>query len=100
MTVAKALSMILGGNVGNVRNVLALAGVIVLATTQITLAQEAASPLPAAPPVRTELTKNYFVPLADIITFDFLVNRYGERFIDRDTYKVSFPSIKRNLKSH
>ena len=75
-------------------SVLALASVVVLATTQPALAQS------AAPPVQTEATKNYGVPLADIIIFESLLNRYGERFIDRDTYHVSFPSIARNLKSH
>jgi hypothetical protein len=86
---------------GSARTILALIGVIVLATAQRALAQEAAAPSPAtAPPVQTDSTKNYFVPLADIVTFDFLLNRYSERFVDRSTYNVSLPSIRRNLNSH
>jgi hypothetical protein len=74
--------------------VLALASVVVLATVRPALAQN------ADPQVQTDATRNYGVPLADIVIFDSLLNRYGERFIDRDTYRVSFTSIKRNLKSH
>jgi Domain of unknown function (DUF3943) len=40
---------------------------------------------------------SYAVPLIDIVGFDFLVNRFGERHIDYDTYNVTGLSIRRNF---
>ena len=86
------------------RNISAVLGVIVFAAVQTTSAQQATSDsaLPPAtdPPVQTDSTKNYVVPVADIVTFDFLLNRYGERFVDHGTYNVGLSSIKSNLNSH
>ena len=52
-----------------------------------------------APPTSPPIRANYVVPAFDIVLFDFLVNRYGERFIDHGTYDVSRESIRRNLQS-
>jgi len=50
---------------------------------------------PAEPPIRP----NHFVPAVDIVAFDFLLNRYGYRFLDRPTYDVTSRSIKQNVQS-
>jgi len=42
---------------------------------------------------------NHVVPAFDIVLFDFLLNRYGERFVDKAAYDVSGTSIRRNLQS-
>src|SRR5438045_9468496 len=47
------------------------------------------------PPIRS----NNVLPLFDIVSFDFLLNRYGSRFIDRGTYDINRASIKRNLRT-
>jgi hypothetical protein len=52
-------------------------------------------PVPPDPPFRA----NHVVPAFDIVLFDFLLNRYGERFVDRGSYDVSRESIRRNLQS-
>jgi len=83
-----------------------LSSAILVAVPQAGLAQET----PPEPTVETAsdssipsdsvpVRKNYFVPLFDIVAFDFLVNRVGKTLIDRDTYAVTWSSIKRNMKS-
>src|SRR4051794_24536242 len=51
------------------------------------------------PPGDLSVRKNYFVPIFDTVVFEFLLNRYGERVIDRGTYDVDASSIRRNLHS-
>jgi hypothetical protein len=48
---------------------------------------------------QTSGTSSYLLPIVDIVTFDFLLNRYGSRFVDRHTFDVGFSSIKRNVSS-
>jgi hypothetical protein len=45
------------------------------------------------------ISPNHFVPAVDIVAFDFLLNRYGYRFLDRPTYDVTAGSIRRNVQS-
>jgi uncharacterized protein DUF3943 len=52
---------------------------------------------PQAAPNTAPIHKNYFVPIFDIVAFDFLLNRYNHRFIDRRAYEVTSSSIRRNL---
>ena len=76
---------------------LVLSWAVLLAIPQTGWAQTG-SDAPAetdAAPIRS----NHFVPFFDIPTFDFLLNRYGYRFIDRGTYDVNTSSIRRNLSS-
>jgi hypothetical protein len=94
------------------KRLLALAGVAVLATVGTVFAQQPAPEVtlvPASdvaqvavtdPALQTVSTRNYAVPLADIVIFDSLLNRYGNRFVDHNTYNVSLSSIRRNLRSH
>ncbi len=46
-----------------------------------------------------EAQKSYAIPALEILGFDFLLNRFNRRFIDRNEYDSSFSSIKRNLRS-
>lgn len=48
------------------------------------------------PPSR-EAAKSYLIPAAEIIGFDFLLNRYNRRFSGVSDYDVSWASIRRNL---
>jgi hypothetical protein len=92
-----------------VSRLIALYTLISLAIPQAGLAQEAApeesavvAPAPPAqtpPPAELPVRKNYFVPIFDIVVFDLIVNRYGERFIDHGTYDVNASSIRRNFHS-
>ena len=97
------------GDVRRAGRRIAVWALITLAIPRVGLAQEAApdelaavAPTPppetrplAIPPVR----KNHFIPFFDIVVFDSLLNRYGEHFVDRDTYDVGTSSITRNLHS-
>jgi hypothetical protein len=81
---------------------------IAVAISQPAVAQEAdaagrpetaSSPAPQNPPTaEPPIRPNYFVPLFDIVAFDFLVNRIGYAFVDRRTYAVDISSVRRNLK--
>jgi hypothetical protein len=46
-----------------------------------------------------QVEPSHLVPIFDIVTFDFLLNRYGYRFVDPGSYDVNGKSIKRNLQS-
>ena len=50
-------------------------------------------------PTEAPIPPNHFVPAVGIVAFDFLVNRYGYRFLDRPTYDVTAESIRRNVRS-
>ena len=52
-----------------------------------------------APQAAAPISKSYFVPFFDIVAFDFLLNRFNYRFIDRGTYDVDISSIRRNVRS-
>ena len=42
--------------------------------------------------------KNYLLPALEVGSFQFLLNRFDNRFIGKD-YDVSFQSIRRNLRT-
>ena len=42
--------------------------------------------------------KSYAIPIAEIIGFDFLLNRYNRRFSGTSDYDVSWASVRRNLR--
>jgi hypothetical protein len=44
--------------------------------------------------------KSYLIPALDIIAFDFLLNRFDYYAFERETYDVSYASIKRNLRAN
>ncbi len=64
------------------------------------VAQQAEPVTPAAEPVTpvAEPDKSYLLPALEIITFDFLLNRYNRRFSGSTDYDVSAASIRRNLR--
>src|SRR5215207_7868130 len=43
--------------------------------------------------------KNYLIPALEIVGFDFALNRFNNRLIDRESFDVSAASIRRNLKA-
>ena len=53
----------------------------------------------AEPETDSSPRPNHFVPILDILAFDYLVNRAGHQFVDTGTYDVSLSTIRRNLKS-
>lgn len=69
-----------------------------------------AAPPPTAPepaaPARPHLTwntgegKSYLIPLAEVVSFNFLLNQYDRNFVDRGVYGTSWTSIQRNLRSN
>src|SRR5436305_1982850 len=74
---------------------LILSWAVLLAIPQTGWAQtgsDAPAETDAAAPIRS----NHFVPFFDIATFDFLLNRYAYRFIDRvaygDRFRGTYPS--------
>jgi uncharacterized protein DUF3943 len=71
-----------------VRRSLLLVWAVLLAIPQSVIAQQPPEPIPP----------NHVVPVVDIFALDFLLNRFGYRFIDRSTYDVTGTSIRRNLK--
>jgi hypothetical protein len=72
---------------------------ITLTIPQTGLGQEPPPDPPAIVAPTQPARANHFVPIFDIVAFDFLLNRYGERFIDRSTYDVTGASIRSNLHS-
>jgi hypothetical protein len=66
---------------------LILGWAVLFAIPQAGLAQQ------PSPPIRP----NYFVPLVDIVAFDFLLNRVDYHFVERESYDVTGASIRRNL---
>jgi hypothetical protein len=83
------------------RRLIVVGVLFVLAVPQIGFTQQP-PPDPAAssqapPPAPNR--KNYFVPIFDIVAFDFLLNRFDRAFIDHDTYDVRPSTIRRNAKS-
>jgi hypothetical protein len=41
--------------------------------------------------------KSYIIPALEIVGFDFALNRFNRRYIDRDAYDVTASSVGRNL---
>jgi hypothetical protein len=76
-----------------------LCSVLVFADAPAAPGQEPPAPSPDPPSEASPIPKNYFVPLVDIVAFDTLLNRFNYHFIDRDIYKVSLSSIRRNAAS-
>jgi hypothetical protein len=58
----------------------------------------AASTAAAAEGATPAAAKSYAIPAAEIIGFDFLLNRYNRRFSGSTDYDVSGASIRRNLR--
>jgi hypothetical protein len=54
--------------------------------------------LPLAAPAPADAPKSYAIPAAEIIGFDFLLNRYNHLTSGVTDYDVSWGSIKRNLR--
>ena len=46
-----------------------------------------------------EAKENYIIPALEIVGFDFALNRFNHRYIDRESFNVSWSSVRRNLKS-
>ena len=44
--------------------------------------------------------KSYLIPAAEILGFDFALNRFNRRFIDRESFNVTWTSIRRNFRSN
>jgi hypothetical protein len=63
--------------------------------------QQATAPASDPPrvPEVAPIRKNHFVPLFDIVAFDFLLNRFNHHFIDPPTYAVDLSTIRRNANS-
>ena len=75
---------------------LSFAPVIVMA--RAVAAQDGDSVTPeAAEAPDVETNQSYLIPAAEIVGFDFLLNRFDQRFIRPNVYKTSFSSIARNL---
>jgi hypothetical protein len=56
---------------------------------------------PAPPPDDVdsdEPEESHIIPAIEIIGFDFALNRFANRFMEDDSYKVGWNSIRRNLK--
>jgi len=78
-----------------------------LATAQTAAAQQ--QPSTQLPDVETQPSQevetetpigpNYFVPLVDIVAFDFLVNRFGYYFGQRHDFVVTGATIRRNWRT-
>lgn len=51
---------------------------------------------PPTPPPEKQAGKSYFIPAADIVGFDFLLNRFDYYFGEKAVFDVSFASIRRN----
>jgi hypothetical protein len=45
-----------------------------------------------------EPEKSYIIPAVEIVGFDFALNRYGYRFVNREDFNIGWASIRRNLK--
>ncbi|HEV7912246.1 MAG TPA: hypothetical protein VGP22_00655, partial [Albitalea sp.] len=66
----------------------------------------AEEPVPAVQPAASQAAgatvppqKNYALPALEILGFDLLLNRANNLFTDSPDYKVTLPSIRRNLRS-
>jgi hypothetical protein len=57
----------------------------------------AAASAPGGPTAASPPDKSYAIPAAEIIGFDFLLNRFNRAFSGSSDYKVSIGSIRRNL---
>ena len=53
----------------------------------------------AAPPPEFGTDKSYTIPAAEILGFDFLLNRYNRRFSGSSDYDVTMSSIRHNLRN-
>jgi hypothetical protein len=87
---------------------LALTGAFVFTTPQAIRAQGGVSePTPVVADVAPEpapkadlapaTRRSYVLPAIGILSFDFLLNRYGKHSVDPSDYDVSLSSIRRNL---
>ena len=64
-------------------------------------AQPVEAPAPVAAPASAPAAapeKSWTVPAAEIVVFDFLLNRYNHRFSGSSDYDVTAASIRRNLR--
>ncbi|HYP67539.1 MAG TPA: DUF3943 domain-containing protein [Thiobacillaceae bacterium] len=71
-----------------------------VAPTSAASASEPADRSPSAKPAEVQGERSYALPAGEIIGFDFLLNRIGRHFgDDRDDFRVTSDSIRRNLHS-
>ena len=76
---------------------LILGWVILFAVPQIALAQDPPTAAASSEDTKSPIRSNHFVPFVDIVAFDFLLNRYNYRFVERASYDVTGASIRRNV---
>src|SRR5258708_208146 len=78
---------------------LILSWAILFAIPQMGLAGQQPDAGASGEEAESPIRSNHFVPVIDILAFDFLLNRYNYRFVERGPYDVSGASIRRNLQS-
>ena len=78
--------------------ILWLAGGVVQAQQAIGIPSERDAPRPPASAASAPQDAGYLIPAAEIIGFDFLLNRYNRRFSRSTDYDVTWGSIRRNLR--
>ena len=79
--------------------ILAIAIFLLLLTARENLAQEVGAPPASDDSNSGEAKENYIIPALEIVGFDFALNRFNQRYIDRESFNVSWSSVRRNLKS-
>ena len=81
---------------------LAVSAVLILSASRESLAQEVTAPSAAVQGSddsdSDQPRKSYIIPALEIVGFDFALNRFNRRFIDRESFDVSRSSIRRNLR--
>ena len=63
------------------------------------MAQQQTSTQPPAVETESSIPPNYFVPLVDIVAFDFFVNRFGYYFGQRRDFVVDETTIRQNWRT-
>jgi len=81
------------------KRILAIAIFLLLLPRRENLAQEIGAPPAADDSNSGEAKENYIIPALEIVGFDFALNRFNRRYIDRESFNVSWSSVRRNLKS-
>jgi Domain of unknown function (DUF3943) len=79
--------------------ILAIAIALLLFASRENLAQDVIA-TPGFEKDSNEPEKSYVIPALEIVGFDFALNRFSSRYVDRDEFDVSWSSIRRNLKSN
>ena len=61
---------------------------LLLLTTRENLAQEIGAPPASDDSNSGEAKENYIIPALEIVGFDFALNRFNQRYIDRESFNV------------